>query len=173
MTANALTLRPARPEDAGLVLQFIREIAAYEKLSGEVVATEQDIRTALSGEPARVEVLLADWEGRPAAFALFYHNFSTFTGRRGLYLEDLFVKPEFRGKGIGKRLLLELVELARERKCARMEWVALDWNQPAIDFYEQLGARKMSEWLLFRLSADQIETLANQRDSRHDSNHTP
>jgi GNAT superfamily N-acetyltransferase len=172
MTTNALTLRPARPEDAGLVLQFIREIAAYEKLSGEVVATEADIRAALTGEPARVEVLLADWEERPAAFALFYHNFSTFTGRRGLYLEDLFVKPEFRGKGIGKRLLLELVQLAHQRKCARMEWVALDWNQPAIDFYEQLGARKMSEWLLFRLSADQIETLASQGDSRHDGNHT-
>lgn len=173
MTTNALTLRPARPADAGLVLQFIREIAAYEKLSGEVVATEADIRGALTGEPAPVEVLLADWEGRPAAFALFYHNFSTFTGRRGLYLEDLFVKPEFRGKGIGKRLLLELVQLARERKCARMEWVVLDWNQPAIDFYEQLGARKMSEWRLFRLSTDQIETLATGRDSKHDATRTP
>ena len=97
-----------------------------------------DIRAALAGELPRVEVLLAAWDGRPAAFALFFHNFSTFVGRRGLYLEDLYVRPEFRGKGIGKRLLLELVRIARDRRCGRMEWVALEWNQPAIEFYRAL-----------------------------------
>lgn len=160
MANSLLTIRAARPEDAALVFEFIRGIAEYEKLTHELVATEQDIRAALSGDQPRVEVLLADWAGQPAAFALFFHNFSTFVGRRGLYLEDLYVKPEFRAKGIGKRLLLELVRLARDRKCGRMEWVALDWNQPAIDFYDKLGAKQLNEWIMFRLSENQIQRLA-------------
>ena len=160
MTQSLLTIRTARPEDAALVFEFIRGIADYEKLTHELVATEQDIRAALAGDQPRVEVLLADWAGQPAAFALFFHNFSTFVGRRGLYLEDLYVKPEFRAKGIGKRLLLELVRLARDRKCGRMEWVALDWNQPAIDFYDKLGAKQLNEWIMFRLSEEQIQKLA-------------
>lgn len=160
MANSLLTIRAARPEDAALVFEFIRGIAEYEKLTHELVATEQDIRAALSGDQPRVEVLLADWAGQPAAFALFFHNFSTFVGRRGLYLEDLYVKPEFRAKGIGKRLLLELVRLARDRKCGRMEWVALDWNQPAIDFYDKLGAKQLNEWIMFRLSENQIQKLA-------------
>lgn len=160
MANSLLTIRAARPEDAALVFEFIRGIAEYEKLTHELVATEQDIRAALSGDQPRVEVLLADWAGQPAAFALFFHNFSTFVGRRGLYLEDLYVKPEFRAKGIGKRLLLELVRLARDRKCGRLEWVALDWNQPAIDFYDKLGAKQLNEWIMFRLSENQIQRLA-------------
>jgi GNAT superfamily N-acetyltransferase len=164
MNPEPLTIRPARPDDAALVFDFIRGIADFEKLSHELIATEQDIRAALAGDQPRVEVLLADWDGQPAAFALFFHNFSTFVGRRGLYLEDLYVRPEFRGKGIGKRLLLELVRLAQDRKCGRMEWVALDWNQSAIEFYEQLGARQLKEWVLFRLAGDQIRKLAFQAD---------
>lgn len=162
MKTESLTIRPAGPDDAPLVFEFIRGIADFEKLSHELIATEQDIRAALAGNQPRVEVLLADWDGRPAAFALFFHNFSTFVGRRGLYLEDLYVRPEFRGKGIGKRLLLELVRLAHDRKCGRMEWVALDWNRTAIEFYEQLGARQLNEWVLFRLGGDQIGKLASE-----------
>lgn len=160
MNPDNLDIRAATPKDAPLVHAFICGIADFEKLTHELVATEDDIRSALSGDHPRVEVLLADWEGQPAAFALFFHNFSTFVGRRGLYLEDLYVKPEFRGKGIGKRLLLELVRIAKQRKCGRMEWVALDWNRNAIDFYEQLGARPLKEWILFRLPESQIQKLA-------------
>lgn len=159
MKPDLLTIRPAVPEDAPLVHEFIRGIADYEKLAHELDATVEDIRAALAGDRPRVEVLLANWDERPAAFALFFHNFSTFVGRRGLYLEDLYVRPEFRGQGIGKRLLLELVRIARERRCGRMEWVALDWNQPAIEFYEQLGARQLSEWILFRLDERGIAKL--------------
>jgi GNAT superfamily N-acetyltransferase len=161
MTEPPPTIRFAKPEDAPLVFAFIQGIAEYEKLSHELEATEDDIRRALSGDSPRVEVLLADWAGEPAAFALFFHNFSSFVGRRGLYLEDLYVKPEYRGRGLGRRLLLELVRLARERGCGRMEWIALDWNRPAIDFYEQLGARPMNEWVLFRLSAENINRLGS------------
>ncbi len=161
MPRPPLTLRPALPDDAPLVHEFVLAIAAYEKLSHEVTAGVEDIRAALSGEPPPVEVLLAYWEDVPAGFALYYHNFSTFTGRRGLYLEDLFVKPEFRGKGVGKELLMELVRRAKTRGCARMEWVALDWNEPAIRFYEQIGARAMNEWTLFRLAEDRIHALAD------------
>ncbi len=164
MTTNLLTIRFATPDDAGLVYEFIRGIADFEKLSHELVATEQDVRSALSGEQPRVEVLLADWDSQPAAFALYFHNFSTFVGRRGLYLEDLYVRPEFRGKGIGKRLLLELVKVARDRRCGRMEWVALNWNRTAIEFYEQLGARQMTEWVLFRLAEDGINALAVKQE---------
>lgn len=160
MNHNSLKIRFAKPDDANLVHTFIQGIAEYEKLTHELVAAEADIRAALTGDQPRVEVLLADWKEEPAAFALFFHNFSTFVGRRGLYLEDLYVKPEFRGKGIGKSLLIKLVRIARERKCGRMEWVALDWNKNAIDFYDQLGARQLKEWILFRLPETQIQKLA-------------
>jgi GNAT superfamily N-acetyltransferase len=154
------TIRPARPDEAGLVHEFILGIAAYEKLSGEVAATVGDIREALFSERPSAEVRIAFWENEPAGFALFFHNFSTFSGRKGLYLEDLFVKPEFRGNGIGKALLLELVRLAKKRKCRRMDWVALDWNTPAVDFYEGLGATPLKQWILFRLEEDGINRLA-------------
>ncbi len=159
---NSLTIRPARPDEAGLVHKFILGIAKYEKLSHDVEATVEDIQEALFGEHPGAEVIFAFLENVPAGFALFFHNFSTFVGRKGLYLEDLFVKPEFRGKGVGKSLLLALVKLAKERKCGRMDWVALGWNKTAIDFYESLGAREMKEWVLFRLDEQGIEKLAEQ-----------
>jgi len=161
MKPAALTIRPAQPDDAPLVFEFIRGIADFEQLTHELVATETDIRAALTGDQPRVEVLLADWHQQPAAFALYFFNFSTFVGRRGLHLEDLYVRPEFRGRGIGKHLLLELVRIANDRRCGRMEWVALDWNHAAIEFYEQLGAHPMKEWILFRLGEAQIRKLAS------------
>jgi len=159
---SLLNIRPARPDEAGLVHEFILGIAAYEKLSHQVEATVEDVHEALFGEHPGAEVIFAFWDDQPAGFALFFHNFSTFVGRKGLHLEDLFVKPEFRGKGIGKSLLLALVNLAKERNCGRMDWVALDWNKPAIDFYESLGAKAMREWILFRLDEEGIEKLTEQ-----------
>lgn len=146
-----LAIRRAGPDDASLVLEFIRAIAEYEKLSHQVVAGVDDIRRALEGEPPQVDVLLADWDGRPAGFALFYRNFSTFTGKGGIHLEDLFVHPEFRGCGIGRALFHEVAGVATRRGCPRVEWVALDWNRPALDFYHAHGATELAEWRLFRL----------------------
>jgi GNAT superfamily N-acetyltransferase len=160
--SHPLIIRPARPDEAGLVHEFILGLAQYEKLSHEVQATVQDLDDALFGKHPGAEVIFAFWENEPAGFALFFHNFSTFVGRKGLYLEDLFVKPEFRGKGIGNSLLLALVKLAKDRKCGRMDWVALDWNKTAIDFYEGLGAKAGREWVLFRLDEEGIAKLAGQ-----------
>lgn len=155
-----LTFRPATEKDVPLVLEFIRELAEYERLAHAVVATEETLRASLFDEPARAEVVLADYEGIPAGFALFFHNFSTFVGRAGLYLEDLFVRPRFRGLGIGKELLRYLAHLAVERKCGRFEWAVLDWNEPAIGFYKSLGARPMDDWSVFRLDGDALAALA-------------
>ena len=148
---STLLLRPAGPADAACVLGFIHAIAEYEKLSHEVVASVEDIRSALAGEPPEVECLLAEWQGEAAGFALFHPKFSTFTGRSGLYLEDLFVLPAFRGKGIGLALFRAVIELARQRGCPRVDWVALDWNRPALDFYQRQGAQELPEWRLFRM----------------------
>ena len=137
---NKLKIREANINDVPLILSLIEEIAEYEKLRHEVIATENDIRENLFGEKRYAEVLIAEYENEPAGQALFFHNFSTFIGRPGIYLEDLFVKPKFRGKGIGKALLLKLVELAKNRNCGRVEWCVLDWNEPAINFYKELGA---------------------------------
>src|SRR5690606_1050336 len=125
---------------------LIQEIADYEKLSHEVVATEEDLKESLFGEKRSAEVVIGEFENEVVGYALFFHNFSTFLGRKGLYLEDLFVRPQYRGKGFGKSLLLHLVKIAKERKCGRMEWSVLDWNTPAIEFYKSLGARPMDEW---------------------------
>ena len=133
--------RRASERDVPLILQMIRDLAEYERMSDQVVATEAGLREALFGAQPQAEVLIAYADDRPAGFALFFHNFSTFVGRRGLYLEDLFVKPEFRGLGLGRRLLTELARIAVERDCGRFEWSVLDWNEPAIGFYEKLGAR--------------------------------
>lgn len=141
------------------MLEFVRELADYERLSHEVVATEADLAQALFGQPRRAEVLLADFDRRPAGFALFFFTFSTFAGKPGLYLEDLFVRPEYRGQGIGAGLLRQLAAVAGERGCVRMEWVVLDWNQPAIDFYERLGARSMGDWKTYRLEAAALASL--------------
>jgi len=153
-------IRPARPGDEGLVLEFVRELAAYERLSHAVRARAEDVRAALFEEPRRAEVLLAFDVGTPVGFALFFHNYSTFLGRPGLYLEDLFVRPAARGRGHGKALLRRLAAIARERGCGRMEWAVLDWNRRAVDFYRALGATPQDDWTIFRLSGEALERVA-------------
>jgi GNAT superfamily N-acetyltransferase len=157
-----IEIRPAVADDAPLILEFIRGLAEYEKLAHEAVATEGDLRATLFGERPQAEVLLAFNEGRPAGFALFFHNYSTFLGRRGLYLEDLFVRPDARGQGVGRALLVELAKLAKARDCGRFEWSVLDWNEPAIRFYKRLGARPMDEWTIFRVTGDALDALATE-----------
>jgi GNAT superfamily N-acetyltransferase len=156
-------LRPATPADVPLILELIRELAVYEKLSHEVVATEDDLRQHLWGERASAEVVLAfdgdDCDGNAVGYALFFRTFSTFVGKPGIWLEDLFVKEEFRGQGFGKKLFLHLAQLAHERGYGRMEWAALDWNTPAIEFYKAHGAQAMDEWTTFRLNRDALEKL--------------
>ena len=151
--------RYAEAKDAGLILEFIRDLAAYEKMSDEVIATEELLREWIF-QKGKAEVIFALEEGKEVGFALFFHNFSTFLGRSGLYLEDLFVKTEYRGKGYGKALLRELARIALERGCGRMEWWCLDWNQPSIDFYRSLDAEPMSEWTTYRLAGDTLRKMA-------------
>jgi GNAT superfamily N-acetyltransferase len=143
-----------------LILSFIRELAEYERLSHEVVATEEALRDHLFGERPVAEVVIAESGGDPAGFALFFHSFSTFLGRPGIYLEDLYVKPEFRGKGMGRALLIHLARLAKERGCGRLEWSVLDWNEPAIGFYRGLGASPVGGWTVYRVSGEALEGLA-------------
>ncbi|HEY8994735.1 MAG TPA: GNAT family N-acetyltransferase [Lacunisphaera sp.] len=156
-------IRPARPADVPVILGLIRGLADYEKLSHEVEATEEKLGRSLfppGGSPPEAHCVLAEVAGEPVGFALYFFNYSTFLARPGLYLEDLFVKPAFRGRGLGKALLLHLAKLANARGCGRMEWTVLDWNQPAIDFYESLGARRMQEWKLCRLTGDVLRQYA-------------
>ncbi len=155
-----LTIRAAAEADIPLILQFIRDLAEYERLADHVVATEDLLRTTLFGHPRFAEVIIGEAGGQPAAFALFFHNFSTFLGRPGIYLEDLFVKPEFRGRGYGKAMLARLAAIARSRNCGRLEWAVLNWNESAIEFYKSLGARPMDEWQVFRLTGEALEKLA-------------
>src|SRR6266576_1037952 len=151
---------PARVEDVPIILDLIRDLATYERAPNEVTATEEQLVDVLFGEKPVAEVLLA-FEGKsPVGFAVFFHNFSTWLGRPGLYLEDLFVKPDKRGKGYGRALLVDLAKVARDRGCGRMEWAVLDWNEPAIKFYRSLGAKPMEEWTVFRLTHDGIAKLA-------------
>ena len=153
-------IRPAQIEDVPLILQLIRDLATYERAPNDVTATEEQLVDVLFGAKPSAEVLLA-FEGKePVGFAVFFHNFSTWLGRPGLYLEDLFVKPEMRGKGYGRALLIELARIARDRGCGRMEWAVLDWNEPAIQFYRKLGAQPMNEWTVFRLTDEGIAKLA-------------
>jgi GNAT superfamily N-acetyltransferase len=152
----------AVPEDVPLILSFIRKLAEYERLAHAVVASEEGLTEALFGPRPAAEVILTEWEGEPAGFALFFTTFSTFVGRPGLYLEDLFVEPWLRGKGIGKALLLRLAQLAVERGYGRVEWSVLDWNEPAIGFYRSLGAVPMDEWTVYRLSGEALERLAGR-----------
>ena len=154
------TFRFATPDDTALILSLVRELAEYEKLSHEVVATEEDLREALFGPRPAAEALLAEVDGEAAGFALFFHNFSTFLGRRGLYLEDLFVRPRFRGQGLGKALMVRLARIALERGCGRFEWWVLDWNAPSIAFYRSLGAVGMDEWTVQRVSGEALRRLA-------------
>lgn len=149
--SEALQIRPARPGDEALILDLIRELAEYERMADEVEATPDHLTRSLFGDDAVAETVIAEWSGETVGFALFFRNFSTFVGRPGLYLEDLYVRESHRGRGIGKALLLHLAGIARERGYGRMEWSVLDWNQPAIDFYNSLGARSLSDWTVFRL----------------------
>ena len=155
------TIRFATEKDVATVLRFIRDLAVYERLEHLVVATEEVIRETVFGPRRYAEVLLGEVNGEPVGFALFFHNFSTFIGRPGIYLEDLFVRPEYRGKGFGKALLARLAALAVERKCGRVEWAVLDWNTPSIEFYKSIGAVPMDDWRIFRLRGDALEALAH------------
>ncbi len=154
---DELAIVPARESDVPLILEFIRRLAEYERLSDEVTATEALLRDALFGARPVAKAVLAYWDAEPAGFALYFLSFSTFIGRPGIYLEDLFVLPPFRGKGIGKALLSHLARLAKQRDYGRVEWAVLDWNQPAIDFYRQLDARPMQDWTVFRLSGGALD----------------
>ena len=160
MSEPALRLRAATAADVPTILRLIRGLAEYERLLHECEATEAQLHATLFGERPQAEVVLAEWEGAPAGFALFFHNYSTFLARRGLYLEDLFVFPEFRGRGIGRALLVHLARLAVERGCGRLEWAVLDWNEPAIRFYRSLGAAPMDEWTVMRVTGDGLRALA-------------
>jgi GNAT superfamily N-acetyltransferase len=159
-TDRSLTIRRAAPADVPVVLAFIRELAVYEHLGHEVVATEADVHAALFGARSYAEVALACLDGQPVGFALYFHNFSTFVGKPGIYLEDLFVRPQARGRGAGKRLLAYLARTALERGCARLDWAVLDWNAPSIAFYRSLGAVDQSEWTTYRLDGPALARLA-------------
>jgi GNAT superfamily N-acetyltransferase len=156
-----LTLRFAAEGDVGIILGFIRELADYEKLSHEVVATEETLRASLFHGRQVAEVILAELQGSAVGFALFFHNFSTFLGQPGIYLEDLYVTPAMRGKGVGTALLSFLARLASERGCGRLEWAVLDWNQSAITFYKNLDAQPLHEWTVFRVTGPALGTLAD------------
>ena len=157
----SLHLRPATSNDLAIILQLIRDLAVYEKLLDECVSTEALLGQHLFGEHPKAEVVLAEWEEEVVGFALFFHTFSTFLGKPGIYLEDLFVKPEHRGKGAGKALLVHLARLASLRGCGRVEWSVLDWNEPSIGFYESLGAKRLGDWSKFRLAGVELDELAS------------
>ncbi|MBW8296610.1 GNAT family N-acetyltransferase [Sphingopyxis sp.] len=155
-----ISIRPAAPADLPLIAQFIRDLAVYEKLAHEVRFDEAKLGEKLFGPRPYAEVVIGELGGEPQGFALFFHNFSTFEGRPGLYLEDLFVHPEARGSGLGKALLAHLAQLCVTRDCARLEWSVLDWNTPAIGFYQNLGAKLMDEWTVMRVDGDALTDLA-------------
>ncbi len=154
------SVRSAGETDLPVIVQLIHELAVYEKLENEITSDPERMRRDLFGSKPVAEVLIAEWAGEPVGFALFFQNYSTFLGKPGLYLEDLFVQPAFRGKGLGKSLILKIAALAMERDCGRFEWAVLDWNQPSIEFYKALGAKPMSEWTIFRLSGDELRKYA-------------
>ena len=155
-----LSIRPAAPADLPLIAEFIRDLAAYEQLSHEVRFDEAKLGEKLFGPRPYAEVVIGEIDGAPQGFALFFHNFSTFEGRPGIYLEDLFVRPEARGSGLGKALLAHLAQLCSTRDCARLEWSVLDWNAPSIGFYQRLGAKLMDEWTVMRVDGDALTKLA-------------
>ena len=159
----ALHLRRAMPADVPLILEFIRDLAEYERAPEQAVARPEDLLRDGWGPEPKFRAVLAEWQGQPAGFALFFYNYSTWQGRPGLYLEDLFVRPAFRGKGIGKALLVHLAELAVRENCGRFQWQVLDWNTPAIDFYKSLGATVMQEWLTMRVEGGALEALASTK----------
>jgi GNAT superfamily N-acetyltransferase len=157
-----LRIRHGERRDVPLIADLIRGLALYERLADEVTMTEEKLDRALFGEPRYAETLIAEDDGAPVGFALFFHNFSTFLAQPGIYLEDLFVLPEARGKGVGRALLERLAQIAVERDCGRLEWAVLDWNRDAIGFYESLGARPNSDWTVYRLTGDSLRSLAGE-----------
>jgi GNAT superfamily N-acetyltransferase len=157
-----LQIRQADPEDCVLILNFIKALAKYEKLLHEVVATEEALAQTLFGERPGAEALIAEWSGQAAGFALYFPNYSTFLAQPGIYLEDLFVHPGYRGHGIGKSMLSHLAAIAVSRNCGRLDWSVLNWNEPAIGFYQSIGARAMNEWTQFRLSGQALQNLAGK-----------
>lgn len=157
-------IRPATEGDAPLILSFIKKLAVYEKLAHRVTATEDILRETLFGERRYAEVVIGYHGGEPVGFALFFHNYSTFLGKPGIYLEDLFVDEEHRGKGFGKALLVYLARLTKERNCGRLEWAVLNWNEPSINFYKALGAAPINEWTVFRVTGDALDKLANEQE---------
>ena len=159
-----LSLRAAAPADAELILDLIRELAEFERLAHEVSADAAGLRRHLFGRRPAAEVLIAEVEGAPAGFALFFHTFSTFIGKPGIYLEDLFIRPTYRGRGIGAAVLAHLARLALDRGCGRLEWSVLDWNEAAIAFYKRLGARPMADWTVYRVDGERLEALAAAED---------
>jgi GNAT superfamily N-acetyltransferase len=161
-TKEGLRIERATPRDVPLILRLIKALAEYERMTDEVVATEDGLRETLFGARPSAEVVLAYAGNEPAGFALFFQNYSTFLGKPGLYLEDLFIVPEYRGHGYGKALLMHLATLAVERGCGRFEWSVLDWNEPAIGFYKKLGAQPMHDWTIFRVTGDALQNLAKQ-----------
>jgi GNAT superfamily N-acetyltransferase len=158
---QTFAIRGAKRDDVPIILQLIRDLATYERAPNEVTATEDGLLNVLFGERPAAEVRLAFEGETPVGFAVFFHNFSTWLGLPGLYLEDLFVKPEHRGKGYGRALLVDLAQIARERGCGRMEWAVLDWNEPAVQFYRKLGGKPNEEWTIYRLTTDGIAALAD------------
>ena len=156
VTATAIATRFATRRDVPVILQLIRELAEYEKMAHEVVATEASLENTLFGPRSYAEVLIAEEKGIAIGFCLFFHNYSTFLGKPGIYIEDFFVQPEHRGKGLGKMFFAEVGRIAHERGCGRVEWWVLDWNKPAIDFYKRMGAKPMDEWTVYRLTEEQF-----------------
>jgi GNAT superfamily N-acetyltransferase len=165
MSMSGFSIREATAADIPLLLRLIKELADYEKLAHEVVATEEGLRRTLFGSRKVAEAIIGEYQGQPVAFALYFHNFSTFLGKPGLYLEDLYVSPSMRGKGFGRQMLVQLAQIAVERDCGRFEWSVLDWNEPAINFYKNLGARPQDEWTVFRVSGDDLHKLASVSES--------
>ena len=158
---HILKIKKATIEDSEIIYNFICQLAEYEKLTDDVTTTPDSLGETLFGPNSNVETLIGYVDEKPVAFALYFYNFSTFKGKRGLYLEDIFVIPEMRGNGVGKELLRRLAQIAKENNCARFEWSVLDWNEPAINFYKSLGAKPMDEWTVYRLTEKEIENLAN------------
>lgn len=158
---QTLMIKKATVEDNEIIYNFINQLAEYEKLASDVTTTPDSLRETLFGPNSNIESLIGYVDEKPVAFALYFYNFSTFKGKRGLYLEDIFVIPEMRGNGIGKQLLRRLAQIAKGNNCARFEWSVLDWNEPAINFYKSIGAKPMDEWTVYRLTEKEIENLAN------------
>ena len=157
---DGFEIREAVVDDLPLILRFIKDLAEYERMKDDVITTQEILKKSIFGEGSNTSVLLAFYNDEPVGFAIYFYNFSSFLGKKGIYLEDLFVQPDARGKGFGKALLIRLAEIARDEDCGRLEWAVLDWNEPAIDFYKNLGAVQMDEWTVFRLNREAIEILA-------------